>query len=294
MKYELNKFPKNKKTDLKELSENQIIVRNNLKIYVYKKSKTCNKCFFKQPINEFYVKNKETGRRSNSCRDCQMKNDGVVELGKQRFSDVIFKKGFRRCSACKNIKPLNDFTKNRSNAGGIANTCYKCSKKLHDDYIKEGRDNLTDFYVREYGKRNGVKKFNIKIIESLRNEIIESRKDKYFLDGKSFLTMEDFAEYIFKEYGNPLTMTKKRINEGKTEKDCVLSENEMRSKAYTKGAVKVTDMVTGDVFVFKNTTDSNLKKMFSKSTVIKRIKNGGITKIKKSSIYKNPCTIERI
>ena len=73
-------------------------------------------------------------------------------------------------------------------------------------------------------------------------------------------------------------MTEKRISEGKTEEECKLTENEMRvlKSGTNKGKIKVTDCKTGQVFVFKNTKDKGLLKMFSGDTITKYIKTGEI------------------
>ena len=89
-------------------------------------------------------------------------------------------------------------------------------------------------------------------------------------------------------------MTEKRISEGKTEDQCKLTESEMRSLAYTKGKVKVTDSITGEVFEFNNTSDPNLRKMFSTSAITRCILTGELTKVTSLSKYKNPCSISRI
>jgi hypothetical protein len=256
---------------------------------------TCNKCFKKQPIAEFYIKDKNTGRRNLSCRDCQMKQAGVVEIGKQRFANEIEDKGFRRCTVCKDIKPLTEFTKNKGQKNGISNTCYHCNHKLHNEFLMKQKEEIGDFYVKQYCLRNY--KYNPKTkedIEKYRNEIKEKRKPKYFIDNKSFVTIADTARYIEEVYGLPKTMTRRRITEGKTLEDCKLTENQMRSKAYTQGQIKVTDTVTGGVFYFKNSLDKDLLKMFAKCTIASAIKSGKPTRVTSSSKYKNPCIIERI
>ena len=62
------------------------------------------------------------------------------------------------------------------------------------------------------------------------------------------------AKYIENKYGIPITTTEKRIYDGKTEEDCKISKYECRSKwsGTFKGAIKVTDTVTGEVFIFNN------------------------------------------
>ena len=293
-KYKIEQFPKNKDFDLTKLNEYQIEIRNNQKKYYYGKEMTCNKCYKKQPIDEFYISNKVTGRRQLYCRDCQMKGMGVVEIGKQRFANKIIEKGFRRCSVCKEIKPLTEYTKSISGYKGYANNCYSCSNKLRAKYVKEQREKVGIFYIKQYGKRKGISNFTNENIDKLRKEIERKRDAKYFVDNKKFVTLSDFARYIERQYGVPFTTTEKRISQGKTEEECKLSKAEMRSKAHSKGKIKVTDTVTKQVFYFKNTNDTSLIKMFSKSTIISSIRSGRPTRITKLSKYKNPCIIERI
>ena len=84
------------------------------------------------------------------------------------------------------------------------------------------------------------------------------------------------------------------FNNRKTLEECKLTESQMRSKAYTKGQIKVTDTVTGGVLYFKNSLDKDLLNLFSKCTIAPAIKSGKPTRITSLSKYKNPCIIERI
>lgn len=290
--YSLEQFPKNK--DIVNLSDEQKTVRANAKKCVYGKTHKCRSCCKELKIKEFYIKDKHTGRRSTQCRDCQLKARGIVEVGRVRYAKKIFKKGFRRCSVCKNTKPLTEFSKHKTQYGGYSNNCVECNNNAVSELQKNGKKNITDWYVREYGKRIGISKFDKQTIINLRNEILDKRKPKYFVDEKEFVTITDFAKYINEKYGLPITMTEKRISEGKTEEQCKLTENEARSIAYTKGKIKVTDTVTGEVFEFKNTKDEGLLKMFSSGAITKGIKTEEKTTVTNLSKYKNACTIIRI
>ncbi len=276
------------------LSAEMKLIRAKQKRFTYGKSYKCKCCRKELKIKEFYVKDKHTGRRSTKCRDCQMLGMGVVEIGRLRFAKDLFKKHFRRCSVCKNIKPLTEYAHDKSSYGGYANNCKECNRAAVAKLQQHGKTTISDWYVREYGKRSGISKFDKSTISRLRKEIIEKRKSKYFIDGKEFVTIAAFAQYIKSEYGLPITMTKKRISEGKSPEECKLTENQMRSMAYSKGKIKVTDTVTGEIFEFVNTNDAELLKMFASVTIAHGIKTGNKTRITKLSKYKNPCTIERI
>lgn len=295
MQYTIEQYPKNKDFDISKLNEYQIFIRNNQKKYKYGKTKTCSKCFKKLPIKEFYVKDKETGRRCSYCRDCQMREADIIEIGKVRYAKDILKKGFRRCSVCKETKPLTAYSKSVTGYAGYSNNCYECSNKLHGEFIQKQKNEISDFYVRQYGLRIGVIEFTNEVMEQLRNEIIESRKPKYFHNGNEFLTLVDFAKYIELKYNIPTTTTEKRISDGAKEIDCIIPEKQYRSlkSGTNKGKVKVTDTVTGKVFIFFNTKDTALLKMFGLDTITKGIKSGKPIGGKRSR-YHNPCIIERI
>jgi hypothetical protein len=291
-KYSIEKFPKNKEEI--NLSKEQIKIRRNSKIFTYGKEIVCKKCNKSQPILEFYVQDKLTGRRATTCRDCQLKAAGVVEVGRLRFAKKILEKGFRRCSVCKNTKPINAFCKSKKRYKGYSNNCYECTSTHLRKYQKEQREKISDFYVKQYGKYKGITEFTDKIIKKLRNEIIKKRLPVYFVDGKEFVTVLSFAKYIKAEYNLPITMTLKRIGKGKTEEECKLSENQMRSNAYRQGKIIVTDTITKEVFEFSHTSSSELRKMFSPTAITNGIKTGKPTRITVLSKYKNPCIITRV
>jgi len=231
MKYKIEQWPKNKVLSIKDLGEYQIELRENGRKYVYKKERTCRCCAFKQSIQEFYIKDKKTNRRSTKCRDCELKDRGVLNIGKLRFADHLFDKGFRVCGICSETKVISDFSKNKSGPRGYQSYCFKCSAEHVKKYQTEQRLTLGDHYVKQYGKLKGIKKFNKDIIEELRNEMIKNRKDKFFVDDKAFSSLRDFARYIEKEYKLPISTTEKRISAGKTEEECKISEFEARSIA---------------------------------------------------------------
>ena len=295
VEYLIEQFPKNK--NFSNLSEEQKDIRKNQKKHTYKEKFTCTKCGYELPIQEFYFADKKTGRRRRSCRDCELKAAGIVEIGKFRFSKKIFEKGFRRCSVCKNTKPITEYYQKESAFGGYSNTCKDCNYQLTQKFIKSQKKEIGLFHIKQYGKRKyDIVEFDENIITKLKNEIIENQKPKYFIDGKSFVTVAEFARYIENKYGHPITMTEKRIYDGKTEEDCKLTEYQARCKysGTIKGKIKVTDTITGEVFEFNNTTDERLNKMFSRATITTCIKTGEKTRITSLSKYKNPCIIARI
>lgn len=286
-KYKVEQFPKNK--DIFGLSDEQKQIRKGKKKYTYEAEFTCVKCGKKQAISEFYIRDKNTGRRNKGCRDCQMKAANVIEIGKFRFAKKILGKGFRRCSVCKEIKPIMEFGKSDKSFGGHFHNCKDCNYKLSQTFIKSQREKIGLFYIKQYGKQKyGYVKFNKRIIDKLKSEILENRKPKFFVDGFEFVTVADFGRYIEDKYGVKAETVERRILVGRTEDECKLSESDMRSLAYTMGKIVVTDTVTGQIFEFKNSSDKGLTEMFSSSAIDHAIKTGKKTRITSLSKYKNP------
>lgn len=258
--------------------------------------KICVCCHKELPIENFYER-KESNTYRRECKECVLVREGVKEVGKLKNRIELAESGLRYCTVCKELKNLDTgFSNSKTRYLGKSNTCKKCNYELHSKYQQEQKDEIGDFYVRQYALSNYGLRITDAEIEKYRQEIKENRKPKYFLDGKSFVAIRDFAKYIETEYGNPITMTEKRISDGASENECIIPEKEYRSlkSGTNKGKVKVTDTVTGKVFEFKNSRDTKLLRMFSSSAITKAIQTGEPTRITKLSKYKNPCILERI
>lgn len=62
----------------------------------------------------------------------------------------------KRCSHCKEIKPLSEFTKDRRNKDGLNNYCRAC-KKLYNDAQKEYRAEYQKMHPEKYGLKSRPK-----------------------------------------------------------------------------------------------------------------------------------------
>jgi len=180
---------------------------------------------------------------------------------------------------------------------GYTHTCKDCNHKLHKEFINKQWVKVGDFICRQYAKRvYGINKLDTDGYAKIRAEILKKREAKYFLDDQEFVTLESFAKYVQEGYGLPYFGTVKRIQSGYTEVECTIPEKEIRSikSGTNKGKIKVTDTVTQEVFIFRNSTEKKLLEMFCGTTIIRGINTkqpvGGNTNGK----YKNPCLIERL
>jgi uncharacterized protein (DUF983 family) len=149
------------------------------------------------------------------CQKCI--NDYYIEKRKNyKYGD-----GIKECTRCEKEKKDDEFPKYDS-------ICKKCRYELHRDYQIEQKENLGDFYVKEYGKRNyGIRNFTKNVMDRLREELKEKRKPRHIYDGKSFRTTNEFAEYVFSKYKISVAAVKRRISQGMTEYECTLSRKQL-------------------------------------------------------------------
>jgi len=99
----------------------------------------CRTCGLKQEEQEFYIKDRKTGRRATQCRDCEILKKGAKEVGKTRNALKLFEKGWRKCLNCKLTKPLSQFPPNQARYGRIDNRCHLCRKKELTELWKKRR-----------------------------------------------------------------------------------------------------------------------------------------------------------
>jgi len=254
----------------------QKAVETNKEFYDNRTHKECSKCGKIDLVDSF-------PNDVSKCQNC-INNYVVKKREKYKYTNTE-----KKCNGCGEVKKHIKFPK-------LDNTCKKCRYEIHKQYQIEQRENLGDWYVKEYGKANyGHKIFTKDLINELRNEIINRDSPKYFLDNESFVTISDFARYVELKYSIQKTTTEKRIKSGAKEIDCTLSESDYRRKfsGTDKGQIKITDCVTKQIYLFKNTTDKKIQDMFSLATITRKVNTGKPTRVTKASKYKNPCLIER-
>ena len=227
-KYSLEQFPKNKDFGNSELSAAQLKLRAKVtpQSLSAEETRVCKVCRKKLPITEFYVRNKVTGLRQIRCKDCILKSEGVIELGKIKFANKLFDKGFKKCGMCKSIKPLSEFREDKKVSKGHITVCHECIQKR----FRIQKETLGDSYVKNHIKRN-----NLSItLDEARKIILEKREHRFIIDNQSFKTLLDFSNYVFQQYSIPLSTTANRIRHGYSENDCKLSQHEIYSRSLKK------------------------------------------------------------
>jgi len=75
---------------------------------------------------------------------------------KQTQQEELFRQGLRRCSVCKEIKPLIDFGKEKRTKLGYKSLCKKCNNKKNHEYqhsSHEWKAYLSKYMIEYYRKR---------------------------------------------------------------------------------------------------------------------------------------------
>lgn len=219
--------------------------------------KTCNKCNISQDEIEFYCKDRKTGRLSNKCRTCEAKEHGIIFIGKNKFHKELREQGLIKCSDCKAIQPRKNYHTNNTAMYGYSQVCKSCCLSRHRKYVADAKENLTPAFLKQHLKLKynlNIKDATPELLDIAKYEILIKREPKYFLDGKSFTTLREFAIYVQNAYGMGIHSTEARIRFGHTEKQCTVSEHDHRSEftSMSKGKVMVEDIVTKEVKIFNN------------------------------------------
>ena len=111
--YKIDEFEKYDKEF--NIYENSILVK-----------KICTCCFKELPIINFGF---SQGHYKRQCRECRLKHEGVINIGKYHIARDLAKSGLRYCTKCKELKSLdNDFGKSKHAYLGKSNKCKECVK----------------------------------------------------------------------------------------------------------------------------------------------------------------------
>lgn len=216
---------------------------------------TCKVCNVTKDTSNFYIKDKNTGRRSGKCKICEAKEAGIKNIGKLSISKEHLKNGKRKCCDCKILKPMTDFVKNKSVKSGYSSVCYDCSKERVYKYRRSSNKELGSHYLKRFAISNyGVKHedANGEILEIAKLHVEAKRSLKLCLDGKEFDNAETFSAYVNDKYGVGKHAVKRRLYVGHTEIECTIPEFEFRSQfsCKSRGKILVTDINTGESILF--------------------------------------------
>ena len=144
--YDINQYPKFKDGSLSGMSDEQRQIRDKRKHRdFYATDKVCKSCAKKLPMTEYFFADKANGRRKNKCKDCVLKEQGVLEIGKNRFSAHIKSKGFKRCSGCKEILPFHNYHKSNVITDGHSNVCKECSLSYTKDFLIRQKESVGNY-----------------------------------------------------------------------------------------------------------------------------------------------------
>jgi hypothetical protein len=117
-------------------------------------TKICSKCNKTKTIDSFRVK--KSGYIFTVCKECEYK-DNMDRYYKRKKSDSVYaesmklkkdndkleENGFRKCTACKEVKKLEDFYF-RKDSNSYRNICKECSCKNAKTYREENSDKIKE------------------------------------------------------------------------------------------------------------------------------------------------------
>jgi len=98
--------------------------------------KTCNKCHKELPIDNFPPHACKKDGRYGFCRPCRRLADKESRAKRAKTKPPKPKS----CRSCENVKPVEDFPKNRSKPDGLHDECKACKKASAKKYYKSNKE----------------------------------------------------------------------------------------------------------------------------------------------------------
>jgi hypothetical protein len=130
-KYKITRHQTSINIDLSTLSKEQLVLRSK-EIEEQGEKKICKTCLKNKLFGKYRLRLARRGVKGifydATCKDCHARKRGTKEIGKLKYAKELFNKGFRKCTACKNTKPLTEYYLNKASHTGIMNDCKDCSK----------------------------------------------------------------------------------------------------------------------------------------------------------------------
>ena len=149
-KYKITRHQTSINIDLSTLSKEQLFLRSK-EIENQGKKKMCKTCLKNKLFNTFRLRLTRRGVKGifydATCKDCHARKRGTKEIGKLKYAKELFNKGFRRCTTCKETKPLTEYFLNKASHSGIMNTCKVCSNTIGAIKYKDKNPEMAKLFV---------------------------------------------------------------------------------------------------------------------------------------------------
>jgi hypothetical protein len=156
----------------------------------------CEKCGEEKLLEEFYLYNKEKGKRRKTCKKCfsDQSEKRREKYKKENEGKEIDLNEKRACIYCKEEKPYSEFSKHISNKNGINNACKKCETKRTKEWREKENKHYTEYH-KEYYQKNKEEQLekHRKYYEENKEAIIEKAKTYY--ENNSDVVKENVKSY---------------------------------------------------------------------------------------------------
>lgn len=201
-------------------------------------TKVCSKCGEKKALTEFYKEKKQADGYNRKCKLCIYPNLGQTEKNRTLLRD----KGLKKCSSCKQIKPLEMFNKNKHKYDGLLNYCKSCQKERYKKDREVDKKRKAEKYAlnvdEERKKQKIYRETNREKLKKYRQKRYLKHKDKMLY--KSAIYREANRDYLNEQGKKYYHNNKERVK--KYREDNKESRREWRkqyNKTYAKERRKI-------------------------------------------------------
>ena len=173
-------------------------------------SKVCRKCKQIKPLTEYTKDKTRSDGLQYICKSCQLIRSKYYRDNKQINANKIYNENdVKTCYTCKQIKPLTEYQKNKTNSDRFRSSCKQCESILNKHY----RDNNRQINANKIYNENDVKTCSICKQQKLYTEFTKcitnkSGLNRYCKDCKAI----DLKEYFRNECSTTFSKAIKNIN----------------------------------------------------------------------------------
>ena len=145
-------------------------------------TKKCPSCNEEKGYAEFFRDKSRKDGHGIYCKPCKSTKQGRKNFGKHKRAEELSSQGKQCCRACKAVKNLSEYHKDKSRSYGHGYVCKQCTRddKKKKDYAKkyyQDNKSVKRIYQREYLRNRRAEEPTYRLYKNVRARVRQSLKE---------------------------------------------------------------------------------------------------------------------
>lgn len=175
--------------------------------------KCCSCCKLELPKHQFYADKRSKDGLTAGCKKCHAEKAGKV-YGGIRNKDIEVPDGYKRCSMCQEILPLERFSVSKNKKSGYQSHCKECRRRTRGpaksveilpagtkrcwdcrEILEANEDHFAKSRSSKDGLQGRCKKCSVAYRQRNRDRILKQKKEHYRLNRETIRKKQSDAYY---------------------------------------------------------------------------------------------------